>query len=105
MALSELVTEVVDTINFYVSERQEADDSFDAKVAFKSKAGVQGIQHEVERDAKHQARRDAAYLFAVAPKARRVNRSAGRAAKAPARPRATKSSTKKTAARRRGTRS
>ena len=42
-ALSELASEVVDTVNFYVSEKQKTDELFDAKLAWSFTNRLQSI--------------------------------------------------------------
>lgn len=74
---TDLATDVIQSINFYISTREvEAEDdgtpeAFDPKVVFKSKSGVLKLEQEVLRDARrHSIREDRAgesYLFRVRP--------------------------------------
>ena len=70
-ALDDLIGEVIDSVNFYVeSERAEwaeRGEVFDAKVLFKSATGVRALENVVLREARRQAKRDAAFLFGVEP--------------------------------------
>src|SRR5690606_25124590 len=75
--LTELVSDVVQSINFYIEARErEADEgdtagSFDPKVEFKSRAGVTKLEQDVLRDARRhamRAQRDGdPYLFVLDP--------------------------------------
>lgn len=70
-AVGELADEVIDSLNFYVeSKEEEAAESgttFDPKVAFKSKAGVQPLERDVLQMSRRAARRDPSYGFHVDP--------------------------------------
>ncbi len=67
-AMARLAQEVVDSVNFYVEEEErEKGDAFDPKVVFKSQRGVNGVENEVMRFSRRQARRDESYLFDVEP--------------------------------------
>jgi hypothetical protein len=70
-AVGELVDEVIDSVNFYVeSKEEEASDNgttFDPKVAFKSKSGVQPLERDVRQMSRLTSRRDPSYGFHVTP--------------------------------------
>ena len=69
--VGEFVDEVIDSVNFYVeSKEEEASDNgttFDPKVAFKSKSGVQPLERDVLQMSRRTSRRDPSYGFHVAP--------------------------------------
>lgn len=73
-ALEAIVHELIDVVNSHVEEEVAKSDTYDAKVAFKSRPGVVPLQTDVVRDARRQARKDArrntsenSYLFSVSP--------------------------------------
>jgi hypothetical protein len=70
-SLNALASEVADSINAFVqSEQTEADDRgtvYDAKVAFKSRGGVQAVEQEVLRLGRRLAQRDESFFFQVDP--------------------------------------
>ncbi len=66
-ALRLIAEEVVDSVNYHVKDAISADDTYDPKVAFKSKSGVSHLETDVHRDARRQAARGNSYLFTVTP--------------------------------------
>ncbi|GIF76198.1 AIPR family protein [Asanoa siamensis] len=65
-ALTSIAEEVVDSVNFYVGEQeQERGSEFDPKVVFKSQSGVTGLEYDVLRQSRRQAKRDATILFNI----------------------------------------
>ena len=70
-ALGELADEVIDSVNFYVESKEEeaaeGGTTFDPKVAFKSKSGVQPLERDVLQMSRRAARRDPSYGFHVTP--------------------------------------
>lgn len=66
--LEVLAGDVVENINYHIEQQREVQgDEFDPKVTFKSQRGVAAAQHDVTRDAKAVARKDADYLFNLDP--------------------------------------
>lgn len=67
----ELTDEVIESLNFFVEEEQAQaaaqEESFDPKVAFKSRGGVRKIRQEVIKAAKRQQKRDREFLFNIPP--------------------------------------
>lgn len=68
-ALAPIADEVVDSVNFHVEQEIEDDASFDPKVVFKSKGGVDRLEREVLKEARRQAKRNADHWFTVSPMA------------------------------------
>lgn len=66
-ALQLIAEEVVDSVNYHVKDAISDDDTYDPKVAFKSKTGVSRLETDVHRDARRQADRGHSYLFTVTP--------------------------------------
>jgi hypothetical protein len=66
-ALDLIASEVVESVNYHVKEKLDADDDYDPKVAFKSRAGISPLESDVVRDAKRTATRATSYLFTVTP--------------------------------------
>lgn len=69
-ALSELLEEIVESVNFYIQEEvADKGDSFDPKVTFKSQDGVRAVEHAVDRDIRRTIKRPGgdAFLFSVKP--------------------------------------
>lgn len=67
--VGELANEVIDSVNFYVESKEEkaaeSGTTFDPKVAFKSKAGVQPLERDVLQMSRRATRRDPSYGFHV----------------------------------------
>jgi hypothetical protein len=66
-SLMSLTEDVIESVNFYIGQSEDADDHFDPKVAFKSKSGVENLQHDVLSHSRRQAARDSDYLFNLHP--------------------------------------
>lgn len=70
--LSNLSDDVVESLNFYIENREtEASDEgslFDPKTVFKSRSGVQDLERDVLSQARRSARRDPGYGFHVPPR-------------------------------------
>ncbi len=69
-ALSDLLQEIVESVNFYIQEEEEEKgDTFDPKVTFKSQDGVRAVEHAVDRDFRRMLKRPGgdAFLFKVKP--------------------------------------
>jgi hypothetical protein len=70
-ALTGLAQEVAESTNDFVAneeaEAAERDETYDPKVAFKSRSGVQKLESEVIRLSKRLAQRDDSYFFQVGP--------------------------------------
>lgn len=66
-ALDVIAAEVVDSANYHVEAEIKADDDYDPKVVFKSRAGVGRLETDVLRDARRQASRQGSYVFTVTP--------------------------------------
>lgn len=69
-ALSELLEEIVESVNFYIQEEvADKGDSFDPKVTFKSQDGVRAVEHAVDRDIRRTIKRPGgdSFLFSVKP--------------------------------------
>lgn len=62
-ALDSIATEVVLTLNDFIEEQEADDESFDAKTAFKSRAGVVKLRHDLERVARRANRRGNGFYF------------------------------------------
>lgn len=70
VALSDLLQEIVESVNFYIQEEEEEKgDTFDPKVTFKSQDGVRAVEHAVDRDFRRMLKRPGgdAFLFKVKP--------------------------------------
>jgi hypothetical protein len=69
--LAGLAREVAESTNDHVAneeaEATEKDETYDPKVAFKSRSGVQKLEHEVIRMSKRLAQRDESYFFQLDP--------------------------------------
>jgi hypothetical protein len=66
-ALTVLAEDVADSVNFHVGEQENDDPTYDPKVAFKSKTGVDKLHHDVISHSKRQAKRANDYLFRISP--------------------------------------
>ncbi len=66
-ALGAIAAEVVDSANYHVEAELKANDEYDPKVVFKSRAGVGRLETDVLRDARRQASRPGSYVFTVTP--------------------------------------
>lgn len=66
-ALDTIATEVVDSANYHVEAELRANEDYDPKVVFKSRAGVGRLETDVLRDARRQATRPGSYVFTVTP--------------------------------------
>ena len=70
-ALGELADDVVESLNFFVENREDeaakAGTLFDPKVVFKSKSGVQPLERDVLVQARRSTRRDPDYGFHIPP--------------------------------------
>jgi hypothetical protein len=66
-ALAVLAADVVENLNYHIKQQQDANPEFDPKIIFKSQKGVNAAQHDITRDAKAVARKDAEYLFNLRP--------------------------------------
>ena len=62
-----LLDDVIGSVNLYVEDKSADDEDFDAKVVFKSQAGVRGLEADVMKSSRRQARRDEGFLFNVPP--------------------------------------
>lgn len=71
-ALKEIAAEVVSSVNFFVKAELDEDATKDPKIMFKSKSGVESLDHEVLRNARRDADRGtASYLFELTPPTKR----------------------------------
>jgi hypothetical protein len=69
-ALDDLATEVIESVNFYLDAKDDENSGgapFDAKVAFKSKTGVQQIERDAVQAGRRALRRDKNYGFNLPP--------------------------------------
>lgn len=66
-ALDVIAAEVVDSANYHVEAELKANEDYDPKVVFKSRAGVGRLETDVLRDARRQASRPGSYVFSVTP--------------------------------------
>jgi len=66
--LSELVSEVIESINFYVDDKEEHDGAqFDPKVVFMSQQGVRPLEYQVMQEFRRGQRRHSDFGFQVPP--------------------------------------
>jgi hypothetical protein len=66
--LAGLLEDVVISVNFHIEEeKSDKGDEFDPKVVFKSQTGVRGVEGDVLRAARRDARKDEDYLFDLDP--------------------------------------
>jgi AIPR protein len=66
-SLRAIADDVVDSVNFHIGESENEDAGYDPKVAFKSKVGVDHLEHDVLSHSRRQAKREEDYLFTVSP--------------------------------------
>lgn len=61
--LRSIADDIVQSVNFHVKEALDEDATFDPKIAFKSRTGVNHLEQDVIKQSRRQARRDPDYLF------------------------------------------